>query len=418
MNHLFSPYIGVFLDVYLDDIIIYSNTLEEHLEHVRIVLEILLREKLYLSPGKLQFLVDRLEILGHVVDNQGIRMDPHKVATVVAWKTPTNRDLLRGFIGSVGYLADDVPGVRVPMGVLSAITGDNVPFRWTFAEQRAFDEVKRLVDTFREHNRIPLSYAKDAAPIWLVTDGCATGISGVVSQGPNWKTASVAAFYSAKLNPTQQNYPVHEIEMLAGIETMLRHRDILQGASFTWVTDHKGLEHLPTQRELSGRQARWVEKIGTFNFKILYVPGAENVLADALSRIYSNDAPGTVRARSEYTYHDVVNEDTPVVGGPMPVFTSIEALAISPAVNAEPIARRTRGALRAAAPPTVAPAPAPSMAATPVIAAPSSVIVEPPRSSADMETETPPNAPTRARRARPQVEPAESGRPETGAEFA
>ncbi|KAG9221453.1 hypothetical protein CCMSSC00406_0010144 [Pleurotus cornucopiae] len=222
MNHIFSPYIGVFMDVYLDDIIIYSDTLEEHIQHVKTVIDVLTREKLYLSEKKLHFLEKDLKVLGHVVDDSGIRMDPHKVDAVVNWKTPTNRDLLRGFLGAVGYLADDVASVRIPMGVLAKLMGDNTPFRWTDTHQRFFDEVKLLVDRFRSHSRRPLSYAKDADPIWLITDGSATGVAGVVSQGKEWRTARVAAFFSAKLNSAQQNYPVHEIEMLAGLESMLR----------------------------------------------------------------------------------------------------------------------------------------------------------------------------------------------------
>ena len=171
-------------------------------------------------------------------------MDPDKVDSVVNWKVPTNRDLLRGFIGSVGYLADDIPNVRVPMGILSSITGDTVPFHWGHTEQRAFDEVKALVHRAREHRRVPLNYSAKAPPIWMVTDGCSTGISGLVSQGEDWKTANITAFYSAKLNPAQQNYPVHEIEMLAGIETMIRHADILQSVRFKWLMDHKGLIYL------------------------------------------------------------------------------------------------------------------------------------------------------------------------------
>ena len=84
-------------------------------------------------------------------------------------------------------------------------------------------------------------------------DSCLTGIAGVVSQGADWKTAVVAAFYSAKLNSAQRNYPVHEIEMLAGVETMLRHKDVLQGVHFTWVTDHKGLIYILNQKSVSGR---------------------------------------------------------------------------------------------------------------------------------------------------------------------
>jgi hypothetical protein len=326
MVHLFGPYLGRFLDVYLDDIIIYSDTLVQHIEHVKLVFSILEREKMYLSKDKLQFIPAELRVLGHVVGDSGIRMDSDKVDSVLNWKCPTNRDLLRGFLGSVGYLADNVPGVRIPMGILSAITGDAVPFRWTFTEQRAFEDVRHLVHQARDFNRTPLSYAEGAPPIWMITDGCATGVSGVIAQGDDWKAAKVAAFYSAKLNPAQQNYATHEIELLAGIETMLRHQDQLQGTRFKWVTDHKGLTHFLNQKNLSGRQARWLEKISSFDFEVVYVPGSENVVADALSRIYSNDAPGTVRARSEYTYHDVINEDLEILTDPLPILAGVEAV--------------------------------------------------------------------------------------------
>jgi hypothetical protein len=162
----------------------------------------------------------------------------------------------------------------------------------------------------------------------MITDGCSTGISGLISQGDDWKTAKIAAFYSAKLNPAQQNYPVHEIEMFAGVETMLRHVDILQGANFKWLTDHKGLTYLLNQKNLSGRQARWLEKISTFTFEVVYIPGSDNVVADALLRLYSSDSAGTERARSEYTYHDVVDDDVlfvKKVAEELPVLAGIEA---------------------------------------------------------------------------------------------
>lgn len=87
----------------------------------------------------------------------------------------------------------------------------------------------------------------------------------MVAQGNDWKTAKVAAFFSAKLTTTQQNYAVHEQEMLAGVEGMLRYRDVLQGVRFIWLTDHKALIHLCNQRTLTGRQARWLEKISEFD---------------------------------------------------------------------------------------------------------------------------------------------------------
>ena len=86
---------------------------------------------------------------------------------------------------------------------------------------------------------------------------------------------------------------------------MLRHRDILQGTHFTWVTDHRSLEYVLTQRNLSGRQARWMDKLSSFDFKVQYVPGEDNVLPDALSRLYEFDAPGTIPAPSEFVEHDL-----------------------------------------------------------------------------------------------------------------
>jgi hypothetical protein len=110
-------------------------------------------------------------------------MDPDKVDSVVNWKTPTNRELLRGFLGSIGYLADDLAVVRIHMGILHGLTGDTVPFRWSFTHQRAFEDCKRIADEGRNHYRKPLNYKKGAPRVWLVTDSCSTGIAGVVSQG-------------------------------------------------------------------------------------------------------------------------------------------------------------------------------------------------------------------------------------------
>ena len=104
MNHIFLDFIGVFMDVYLDDIVIYSDSPEEHVKHVKQVIDQLHDNKFFLSSYKLQFFKDKLNILGHVIDADGIQMDPAKVDTIVNWKTPTNKALALSFIGSVRYL--------------------------------------------------------------------------------------------------------------------------------------------------------------------------------------------------------------------------------------------------------------------------------------------------------------------------
>jgi hypothetical protein len=157
------------------------------------------------------------------------------------------------------------------MGHLSKLIGDSVPFRWHATEQHAFEEVKNLIHTYQNHHQVTLKYGAEHPPINVVTDGCATRIAGLVSQGEDWRTAPIATFYSAKLNWAQQNYAVHEIELLAGVETMLHHQNILQGTKFNWYMDHKALIHLLKQKNLTGHQACWMENFSEFNFEVVYV---------------------------------------------------------------------------------------------------------------------------------------------------
>jgi hypothetical protein len=186
MNHLFGEYLGKQMDVYLDDIIIYLDLLQEHVEYIKTVLKVLDWEKLYLSQKKIQFLCGDVKILGCIMGDDGIQIDPEKVDSVMNWKTPTNHDLCRGFIGSVGYLADNIYKIRIPLGVLSEVTGDGIPFKWDYAQQWAFDTVKRYVSTCAPHCCVPLVYGLGAPPIYIMTNACLGGIRGVVAQGPDW----------------------------------------------------------------------------------------------------------------------------------------------------------------------------------------------------------------------------------------
>ena len=132
-----------------------------------------------------------------------------------------------------------------------------------------------------------MDYTPNAPPIWVTTDGCLTGGGGYVSQGIDPSKAKIVGFWSGKWNSAQQNYPVHEQELLALIETLKRFRGMLHGTKFTVRTDHKALTHLMKQKDLSPRQHRWLDVLNEFDFTIEYIPGETNELADALSRIYT-----------------------------------------------------------------------------------------------------------------------------------
>ena len=151
---------------------------------------------------------------------------------------------------------------------------------------------------------------KGAPPIWVTTDGCLTGGGGYVSQGEDLNSADVVRFWLGKWNSAQQNYPVHEQELLALVETLKCFRGILHSTKFTVRMDHKGLIHLKTQRDLSSRQHRWLDVINEFNFNIEYIPGDMNEFADALSRIYSDKPEGVVQADSKH----INDTDEPIRG--------------------------------------------------------------------------------------------------------
>ena len=254
-------------------------------------------------------------------------MDPHKVDKVLNWKTPTNKDLLRSFIGAVGFLAPDCKGIRVPMGHLSSLTAETRPWKWDDTAQRSFDHVKRIVDEHRDGRRKALDYSKDADPIYVTTDGCLTGGGGYVSQGKHPEQASVVAFWSGKWNAAQQNYPVHEQELLALVETLKRFRGVLHGTRFIVRTDHKALEYFMKQRNLSPRQHRWIDVLSEFDFEIQYIPGETNGFADALSRIYSDEPEGVSRAESELV---IEGDDIEAKGIPRvhPVYVETYLLAL------------------------------------------------------------------------------------------
>ena len=172
MNYVFAPYIGVFMDVYLDDIVIYSDSITAHVDHIRLVFEVLRREKPYLGADKMNFFSTTLRILGHVIDEHGIIMDPHKVDKVSNWKQPTNKALLNSFIGAVGYLAGDCKNIRIPMAILNKRAGATKLWRWGSTEQWAFEEIKQIVQDYRNNNLIAIDYSPNAEYINVVTDAC------------------------------------------------------------------------------------------------------------------------------------------------------------------------------------------------------------------------------------------------------
>ncbi|KAG8715454.1 hypothetical protein FRC09_016601 [Ceratobasidium sp. 395] len=187
----------------------------------------------------MQFLVETLHILGHIVNSRGVQMDPHKVDSIVNWKVPNTKEQLMSFIGAVGYLAPNRNGIRIPMGILTTRASLHKQWNWDSTAQRAFEETKLIVNKWCDHHRIVIDYSEKAPPVNLVTDASLTGASGVLSQGEDIETVRIAMFWSGKSAPMQQNYPVHELELYAIEESLARFQYQLHSAKFRIHTDNK-----------------------------------------------------------------------------------------------------------------------------------------------------------------------------------
>ena len=283
MRWVLRAFIGVFCEVYLDDILIYSDSLEDHERHVRLILETLRRHGLIASKSKSHLFADRIEFLGHYVSSKGLEPDSSKLNRIMDFPVPRSVEDIKSFLGLVNYLAmfDFIPGLADHSSVLTELTKKGKVFEWRYTHQKALETIKRLVKSVRFLQRI--NY-ESGEPVWLVADASSKGIGGYVAQGKDWKTARPIGFYSRQYRSAEANYPTHEQEMLAVVECMKHWYPQLMGMRFEVLTDHAPLRHWRSQRLLSRRQLRWLDFLANFDFDIAHIPGISNTAADALSR--------------------------------------------------------------------------------------------------------------------------------------
>lgn len=278
MHQTFREALDSFVLVFLDDILIYSKTLEEHKLHVRKVLEVLRKEKLYAKESKCEFFKTEVEFLGHMVGRDGVRMMEDKVQAMKDWPAPTNVRDVRAFLGTTGYYRKFIKDFSSIASPLSELTKDNVKFSWGAEQQQAFTRLKQAMQ-----EGPVLAIPDPSLPFVVHTDasGFATGAVLMQDQG---KGLQPIAFLSKKMLDAETRYPVHEQELLAIINALGSWRHYLSGRKFIVKTDHHSLKHFKTQPQLSGRQSRWKDIIANFDFDIEYMEGTSNAVADGLSR--------------------------------------------------------------------------------------------------------------------------------------
>lgn len=287
MNTLFRAHLGKFVLVFMDDILIYSKTVEEHKEHLREVFKILRSNKLYAKRSKCKFFSTSVDYLGHIVSDQGILVDPTKVKSIAEWAIPRDKTEVRSFLGLASYYRRFVKGFsKVAAPLTALLKGKSDSIEWTSDCDSSFLNLKNALTS------TPILTIMDPLKggIVLCTDASDLAIGAVLMQ-----EGRVLAYESRKLNSAELNYPIHEKELLAIIHSLKVWRHYLLGIKFKIETDHQSLRYLSTQPNLSRRQCRWMELLQEFDFDIEYVKGKENVVADALSRRFLANAISCIR---------------------------------------------------------------------------------------------------------------------------
>ena len=283
MNRIFAKQLHKYVVIYLDDILIFSKTPEEHVAHLREVLSILRANRLYAKLSKCDFNMSQVLYLGHVVSRDGLQVDPKKVSIVQNWPAPKDIHELRCFLGLTNYFRTFIQGYARRVMPLTKLQSPKRAFVWDEDCQIAFDGVKH------DLTHAPVLKSPDLnQPFELVNDACDLGIGAVLMQDKR-----PVAFESRKLIPAELNYTTTEKECLAVIHALKVWRCYLEGQPaerFTIVTEHNPLIHLPKQPTLSRRIARWSEYLQRFTFHWEYRPGRINV-ADPVSRRPSDQYP-------------------------------------------------------------------------------------------------------------------------------
>ncbi|PNY01683.1 retrotransposon-related protein [Trifolium pratense] len=274
MNRIFHPYLDRFVVVFIDDILVYSKTEEEHAEHLRIVLKTLQEKKLYAKLSKCDFWLKKVSFLGHVISSGGISVDPSKIDAVLKWGTPESVFEIRSFLGLAGYYRRFIEGFSKLALPLTQLTRKGRAFVWDDTCEKSFQELKRRLTTAPV-----LILPKPNEPFVVYCDASLMGLGGVLMQN-----GQVVAYASRQLKVHEKNYPTHDLELAAVVFVLKIWRHYLYGSRFEVFSDHKSLKYLFDQKELNMRQRRWLEFLKDYDFELSYHPGKANVVADALSR--------------------------------------------------------------------------------------------------------------------------------------
>ena len=272
MTQVLRTFIGKFVVVYFDDILIYSRTSEDHLNHLRQVCQALRQNQLYANRKKCDFMTLRVIFLGFVVTPEGVSADPEKIKAIIEWPVPNSIHEVRSFHGLATFYRRFIRGFStLATPITDCIRKGN--FEWTKTADKAFLDIKKRM------TQAPILRLPDFSKVFEVAcDASGVGIGGVLSQENH-----PIAFFSEKLNEARTRYSTYDKELYAVVQALRYWRHYLIPQEFVLFSDHEALRFLSSQKKLNPRHAKWVEFIQAYTFILKHHAGTENKVADALS---------------------------------------------------------------------------------------------------------------------------------------
>lgn len=256
MNSTLAPYLRKFVLVFFDDILIYIRSYEEHLVHIRLVFELLIKDQWKIKLSKCTFATRQIKYLGHVISEAGVATDPDKVAAVATWPTPSNAKELRGFLGLAGYYRKFVRHFGLISKPLTELLKKHAIFIWTSEHDKSFSALKQALCS-----ALVLILPDFSKPFSIETDACDQGVGAVLMQ-----EGHPLAFLSKAMGPKSKGLSTYEKEYLAILLAMQQWRSYLQYSEFIIYTDQKSLSQLTEQR----LHTHWQQKVFTKLFGLQY----------------------------------------------------------------------------------------------------------------------------------------------------
>ncbi|KAJ1571235.1 hypothetical protein NDA12_003308 [Ustilago hordei] len=283
INDTFRDIIGIYVVVYLDDFLIFSDTEEAHVKHVTEVLTRLRSNRLFAKLPKCEFHTKTVEFLGYIIKPTGIEMDPEKVHTVKEWPMPESIHDIQRFLGFANFYRRFIAHFARIAKPLTALVKPIERFKKFELPEEAQQAFHKLIQAFTSAG--VLQHFDYHLPTRLETDASDFAIAGVLKQEHEGRWHPVA-FYSRKMSSAEKNYEIHDKELLAVVACLTQWRHMLAGLpnQLVILTDHEALKYFKSQRRITGRQARWAILLADFDFILQYRPGDKGGEPDALTR--------------------------------------------------------------------------------------------------------------------------------------